>query len=67
MMIKHIFYLIRLFVSDRVYFIDYEYAMLNCEHYETAHHFCYMAGKLNYGSLAILSSTKGRILFKQVL
>ena len=32
------------FFSDRVYFIDYEYAMFNCEHYETAHHFCYMAG-----------------------
>ena len=33
-------------VSGSVHFIDYEYAMFNCEHYEIGHHFCFMAGKL---------------------
>ena len=35
------------FVSDSVHFIDYEYAMFNCEHYEIGHHFCFMAGKFS--------------------
>ena len=39
-------------ITDRVHFIDYEFAMYNYEHYDIAHHFCEYTG-MDRGNVSI--------------